>query len=96
MNLRETQRKSKLNIDFLKINVKDVVLVFYEKAPRHFWRIVILTRVLPRRDSEIRGTIVRIAKTKAILKRSVNKLFIVENTYYDTDQTDFYLFYLFI
>ena len=30
----------------------------------------------------------KIAKTKGILKRRVNKLFIVENTYPDTKQTD--------
>ena len=88
MNLRETQRTSKLNIDSLKINVNDIVLVFYEKVPRHFWRIAIVTRVLPSRDSEIRGPIVRIAKTNTILKRPVNKLFAVENTYHDTNQTD--------
>ena len=34
MDLRETQRTSKLNIDFLKINVNDIVLVFNEKVPR--------------------------------------------------------------
>ena len=88
MNLRETQRTSKLNIDSLKINVNDIVLVFYEKVPRHFWRIAIVTRVLPSRDSEIRGAIVRIAKTNTILKRPVNKFFAVENTYHDTNQTD--------
>ena len=55
---------------------------------RHFWRIVIVTWVLPSRDSEIRGPIVRIAKTNTILKRPVNKLFAVENTYHDTNQTD--------
>ena len=88
MNLRETQRTSKLNIDSLKINITDIVLVFYEKVPRHFWKISIVTRVLPSRDSEIRGAIVRIAKTNTILKRPVNKLFAVENTYHDTNQTD--------
>ena len=40
-----------------------------------------LTGVLPSRDSEIRGAIVRIAKTNVILKRPVNKLFPIENTY---------------
>ena len=87
MNLRETQRTSKLNIDSLKVNVNDFVLVFYENLPRHFWRISIVTRVLPSRDSEIRGAIVRIGKTNTILKRAVNKLFAVENTYHDTNQT---------
>ena len=59
-NLRETQRKSKLNINSLKINVNDIGLVIYEKVPKHFWRIAIVTRVLPSRDSEIRRAIVRI------------------------------------
>ena len=89
MNLRGTQRTSKLNTDSIKINFDDtVLLVFYEKMPRHFWRIAIVTQVLPSRDSEIRRTIVRIAKTNTILKRLVNKLFAVENTYHDTNQTD--------
>ena len=88
VNLRETQRTSKLNINPLKINVNDIVLVIYGKLPKHFWRIAMVTRVLPNRDSEIKGAIVRIAKTNTILKRLVNKLFAVENTYHDTNQTD--------
>ena len=43
MNLRETQRTSKVNIDSLKINIIDIVLVFYEKVPRHVWMISIVT-----------------------------------------------------
>ena len=88
MNLRETQRTSKLNIDSPKINVNDIVLDFYEKMPRHFWRIAIVTPVLPSRDSEIRGAIVRIEKTNTILKRPVNSLSGVENMYHDNNQTD--------
>ena len=65
-----------------------LMLVFHEKLSRHFWRIAIVTRVLPSRDSEIREAIVRIAKTSTILKCPVNKLFAVENTYHDTKQTD--------
>ena len=64
------------------------MLVIYEKVPRHFWRIAIVTRVLPSRDSEIRGVIVRIAKTNKILKRPVNNLFTVEKIYHDTKQID--------
>ena len=71
-----------------KINVNDIVLVYDEKVPRHFWRIAIVTRVLPDRDSEIRGAIMEIAKANTILKRPVNKLFTIEITYYDTKQTD--------
>ena len=88
VNLREIQLTSKLNINSLKINVNDIVLVFYGKVPRHFWRIAIAVPVLPSRDSEIRGAIVRIAKTNAILKLSVKNLFAVEKTYHDINQTD--------
>ena len=49
--------------------------------PGHFWRIAIVTGVLPCRDSEIRGAIMRMTKTNAILKRTLNKLFTVKNTY---------------
>ena len=34
VNLRETKRTSKLNINSLKISVNDIVLVFYEKGPQ--------------------------------------------------------------
>ena len=56
VNLRETQRTS-------KSNVNDIVLVYDEMVPRHFWRITTATGVLPSRDSEIRGAIVRMEKT---------------------------------
>ena len=88
INLRETQQASKLNINSLKISVNDIVLVFYEKVPRHFRRIAIVTRVLPSRDSEIREATVRIAKTNTILKRPIKKIFAVKNTYHETNQTD--------
>ena len=64
------------------------MLVYDEKVPIHFWRIAIVTGVLSSRDSEIRGSIVRIAKTNTIFKRPVKKLFTVENIYRDTNQTD--------
>ena len=86
--LRETERTSKLNIKSLKINVNDIVLVFYEKLPRHFWRILMVTRVSPSKDSETRGAIMRIAKTNTFFKRPVNEVFAIENTYHDTNQTD--------
>ena len=61
---------------------------FYGKVSRHIWGIAIATEVLPSRDSEIRGAIVRIVKTNATLKRPVNKLVAVENAYHDTKQTN--------
>ena len=54
------------------------MLVYDEKVPRDFWRIAIVTGVLSIRDSEIKGAIVRIEKTDAMLKRHANKLFPTE------------------
>ena len=47
VNLRGTQRTSNLDINHLKININDIVLVYDETVPRDFWRIAILTGVLP-------------------------------------------------
>ena len=55
VDLRETQRTSKFNINSKKINVSDIALVYDEIVPRHFWRTAIKTGVLPSRNSKIRG-----------------------------------------
>ena len=56
------------------------------------WKVTqtvsIVTGLLPSKDSEIKGTIVRVTKTDAILKCPVNKIFPIEYTYHDTNQTD--------
>ena len=88
VNLRKTQRTSKLNINSQKVNVNDIVLVFDEMVPRHFRRIFMVIGVLPSRNSEIKGAIVTMAKTYTVIKRPVNKVFTVKNTYHDTNQAD--------
>ena len=65
-----------------------ILLVYDEKVLKHFWRVAIVRGVLPSRDSEISGGILRIEKKNTILKRPGNNLFTVENTYHDTNQTD--------
>ena len=70
-----------------KINVNDIVLVSDEKVPRHFWRIAIVTGVLPSKDSEVRRAIVKFAKINAVLKRPINTVFTIESTFLDTNQT---------
>ena len=81
----ETQQTSKSNVNSPNINVNDIMLVYHEMVHRHFWRIAILTGLLPSRDFEIRGAIVRITKINTILKRRVNKLFPIENAYKHTN-----------
>ena len=57
-----------------------------KRCPETFWELP-LTGVLHGRHSKIRGKIVGFAKISEILKRSVNKLSPIENTYHDTKQT---------
>ena len=57
-----------------------------KRSPQNYWMTAV--GVLPSRDFEIIGAIVRITKTNTIFKRLVNKLFTVENTYHETNQTD--------
>ena len=64
------------------------MLVYDEKVPWRFCKISIVTGVLPSRDSEIKGAIVKILMTNAILKLPVNKLFPIKYTYHGTNQID--------
>ena len=64
------------------------MLDYDQKVLRHFWKIAIVTGVLPSRDSDIKGAIMRIKKTNAVLKRPLNKLFPIEYTYHETNQID--------
>ena len=64
------------------------MLVYDEKIPRHFLRTAVVAGVLPSRDSEIRRAVARIANINTTLKRPVNKIFTVENTYHDIDEKD--------
>ena len=63
-----------------------VALNYDGKVSRHFWRIAIVTGVLPSRDFEIKEEMVRIVKTNAILNVSL-LLKMYENTYNDTNKT---------
>ena len=80
MRLKNIKVKCKLPKNY-------VLLLYDEKVPRLFWKIAIVPGVLPSRDSEIKGAIVRTKKTNAIIKRPVNKLFPIEYTYHGTSQT---------
>ena len=64
------------------------MLVYDEKVPMHFSRIAKVTGILPSRNFETRGAVIRIAKTNTILKHPVNHFFTDGNAYHDTNQTD--------
>ena len=78
-----------MNLNFSKVTVNDIVIVYGEKVPKHFCRIAIVAGILPTDfSSETRGTIAKIMQTNTIFVHLINKLFTIENTYHDTNQTD--------
>ena len=58
--------------------MKDVVIVEEETQSRSMWRVGIVEKLLQGKDGQIRGVKVRVPKTNSILKRPVNKLYLVE------------------
>ena len=60
------------------MQLKGVVIVEEEKQSRSMWGVGIVEELLRRKDGQIRGGKVRVPKTNSILKRPVNKLYLVE------------------
>ena len=89
--LRETQRLTpERNSE--AVNVNDIVLVYDEKVPRHLWRIGRIIKLLESNDNKVRGAEVRLGKTKAVIRRPVNKLYpLVSSTDKQIDRTPFTL-----
>ena len=85
VNLCETQRASKLNINSQKIMLCQFMMKrcsdTFGKLPQYqgYYLVEFLTQ---------EGVTVRIKKANAILKCPVNKLFRIKYTCYDTNQTD--------
>ena len=61
-----------------QILLKDVVIVEGERQSRTIWRTGIFEKLLQGKGGQIRGAKARVPKTKYILKRPVNKLYLVE------------------
>ena len=73
-SLRECQRTSKQRHS-AKIEVNDVVIIYDDKQPRHLWKIGKINEIIPGRDGRIRGAIVKVGKSGAIIRRPVNRLY---------------------
>ena len=61
-----------------QIQLKDVVILEEEWQSRSMWRVGIVEELLQGKDSQIRGAKVRVPNTNSILKRPVNKLYLLE------------------
>ena len=80
VNLREHQKIMSPNENRCKIELNDVVIVEEELVPRSAWRLGKVEGLIKGDDGQIRGAKVKVAKTKRVIQRPVNKLYPVECT----------------
>ena len=60
------------------VNVKDIVIVQEDKMPRFAWKVGIVEQIVKGTDDNIRWAVVRIPRTKSLIKRPVNRLYLIE------------------
>ena len=84
INLRENHKVKLQKFNRPQIQLKDAVIVEEERQSRSMWRVGLVEELFQGKDGQIRGAKVRVPKTNPILKRPVNKLYLVERMK-DTD-----------
>ena len=57
------------------ISKDDIVIIYEDKQPRHMWKLGRVLEVFPGRDGRIRGAEVLVGKSRAVIKRPVNRLY---------------------
>ena len=77
-NLRETHKPNKSRTTFPIIEVNDIVIVHVDKLPGPQWKLGLVTKLIPGRDTKARGAKAHLSKTNTIITRPVNKLKLLE------------------
>lgn len=81
LELREAHRYHRGSTNPTQVSVGDVVVVHSADQPRAFWKLGQIKEVLPGRDGEIRGAVVRVAskgRQASTLHRPVSLLYPIE------------------
>ena len=73
-SLRENQRIPKQKHSN-KVEIDDVVVIYEDKQPRHLWKLGRIVNIIPGRDGRIRGAVVKVGKSGAVIRRPVNRLY---------------------
>ena len=78
-NLREIHKASVKNGNKPTTKKDDVVTIEEPNLPSSTWKLARLHEIIVSKDGNIRGALVKVAKTKWFVKRPVNKLYYVES-----------------
>ena len=75
--LREYDKKYKRTND-IKPSINYIVIVFEEKQPKNKWMLGRVVRLLNGHDVKTRGVKIMMGKTKTVISRPVNKVYLLE------------------
>ena len=76
--LREIRSCRKVGKEASEIRECDVVVIEEDVVPRHRWRLGVVVELLKGSDGYVRGAKVKVGKTKNIIRRPVNRLYLTE------------------
>ena len=78
-NLRESRNASVKNGNKPTIKKDDTVIIEESNLPSSTWELAMVHEVIVSKDANIRGALVKVAKTKMFVKRPVNRLYLVQS-----------------
>ena len=79
-NFREPHKPNKLRTTFpIIIEINDIAIVHVDKLPKSQWKLGLVTKLIPSRDTKVRGAKVRSTKTNTFIIRPVNKLYLFKS-----------------
>ena len=78
-NLRESRNASVKNGNKSTIKKDDTVIIEESNLPSSTWELARVHEVIVSKDANIRGALVKVAKTKMFVKRPVNRLYLVQS-----------------
>ena len=88
LELRNSHRTTKRTTGSKTISVGDMVVIHSDQEKRGFWNLGLIQEVIPGRDGEIRGAVVRVSggkKHHKLLRRPVQLLYPLEVNYLNDD-----------
>ena len=89
LELQDTHHCNESNSAAVHISVGDVVVVHDEK-PRGFWKLARVEEIIPGRDGQIRGAVVRVilGENASVLWRPFQKLYPLEVNFQTDGEKD--------
>lgn len=78
-NSRESRNASVKNGNKPTIKKDDTVIIEEPNLASSTWELARVREVIVSKDANIRGALVKVAKTKMLVKRPVNRLYLVQS-----------------